>query len=271
MHPITVRTMKFDFPSPEDFHPLCIAGSSGLSYPHLAMSLYVGILEPFFVKSMRLVLDRIIDDTLREDVDRFARQEAQHYTQHNEFNKVIFAQGYPGLEQLVEKLKQDFARFLDKASDRYRLGYIEGFESYTTQFALLAIGRGLYDHPRTLRQFGELFKWHMLEEIEHRNVAYDVYQHLYGNYPYRAAMCLISQNHMFRFISDCSNIMSSIDVIRHGEQCRITLKQKLMMKYIRLPMRVRTMLPGYTPHKYVLPPNVTELSAHYSGIAQGIR
>ena len=32
MHPITVRQMKFDVPSVDEFHPLCIAGSSALSY-----------------------------------------------------------------------------------------------------------------------------------------------------------------------------------------------------------------------------------------------
>jgi len=27
MHPITVRTMKFDVPSADEFHPLCIEGN----------------------------------------------------------------------------------------------------------------------------------------------------------------------------------------------------------------------------------------------------
>ena len=163
MHPITVRTMKFEIPKAEEFQPLCIAGNSALSYAHLAMSLYVGYLERFFVKSVHRVMDQIQDEALREDVDRFARQETQHYQRHNELNKVIMAQDYPGLESRVNRLKQDFERFLESASDQFRIGYIEGFESYTTQFALLALNKKLYDHPRTTRVFGELFKWHMLE------------------------------------------------------------------------------------------------------------
>ena len=78
MHPITVRTMKFDVPGSAEFHPLCVAGSSVLSYTHLAMGLYVAYLEPFFVKSLRRVLDQIRDEALREDADRFSLQEAQH-------------------------------------------------------------------------------------------------------------------------------------------------------------------------------------------------
>ena len=130
MHPITVRQMKFDVPGAEQFHPLCIAGSSVLSYSHLATGLYVTHLEPFFVKSLRRVMDQIRDEALREDADRFSRQEAQHYRRHMDFNKAVFAHGYPGLEQRVEVLKRDFEGFLAHKTDRFRIGYIEGFESY---------------------------------------------------------------------------------------------------------------------------------------------
>lgn len=271
MHPITVRTMKFDVPSAEEFHPLCVAGNSALSYTHLAMGLYVAQLEPFFVKSLRRVMDQIRDERLREDVDRFSRQEAQHYQRHIDFNKAVFAHGYPGLEQRVEMLKQEFDGFLDNKTDRFRIGYIEGFESYTTQFALQILASGLYDHRRTARPIGDLFKWHMLEEVEHRNVAFDVYQHLYGGYLRRARMCWVSQQHMFRFIADCARLMSSIDVPRHGERCSVTIRQKALMAASRFGMRARSMLPGYTPHKYAIPQKIAELSAHFTELAQSTR
>lgn len=268
MHPITVRTMKFDVPSAGEFHPLCIAGSSVLSYGHLAMGLYVAHLEPFFVKSLRRVMDQIRDELLREDADRFSRQEAQHYRRHMDFNRAVFAHGYPGLEQRVETLKQDFEGFLANKTDRFRIAYIEGFESFTTQFALRTLASGLYEHRHTARSIGELFRWHMLEEVEHRNVAFDVYQHLYGGYAYRARMCWASQRHMFRFIAECTELMSSTDVGRHGSGCRVTLRQKALVATSRFGMRARTMLPGYTPHKHVLPPNIERLSAYFTETAR---
>jgi len=270
MHPITVRMMRFDLPSPDEFDPLCVAGSSVLSYTHLAMGLYVAYLEPFFVKSLRRVMDQIRDEALREDVDRFSRQEAQHYRRHVDFNRTIFARGYPGLEQRVERLKQDFDGFLANKTDRFRIGYIEGFESYTTQFALRVLASGLYDHHRTARQVGNLFKWHMLEEVEHRNVAFDIYNHLYGDYLYRASMCWLSQHHMFRFLADCAQLMSSADLARHNERCRITVRQKVLIATSRLGMRARTMLPGYTPHKLAVPPDIAKLSAHFTQLARSI-
>jgi predicted metal-dependent hydrolase len=271
MHPITVRTMKFDVPSADQFHPLYIAGNSALSYSHTALGLYAACVEPFIVKSLRRVMDRIRDDALREDVDRFCRQEAQHYQQHADFNKVVIAHGYPGLEQRLDALRRDFEGFLQNGTDRFRLGYMEGFESYTTQSALQLLESGLYEHRRTARAFGDLFKWHMLEEVEHRNVAFDVYEHLYGGYPYRARMCALAQHHMIRFFSDCTRIMSSVDVGRYGERCRVTTRQKALLAINRLGMRVRSMLPGYTPHNYRVPPRFAEISAHFTWLAQSVR
>jgi len=272
MHPIPVRTMKFDVPSAGDFHPLYLAGSAALSYNHTAFGLYAALLEPFAVKSFRRVLDRIRDDALREEVDRFCRQEAQHYQRHIDFNKVVLAHGYPGLEQRIDRLRGDLGTFLGDASDQYCIGYVEGFESYTTQFALRMIESGLYDHRRTHPAFGSLFKWHMLEEIEHRTVAFDLYQHLFGRgYWHRARMCWFTQGHMLRFLDECADLMSAVDIERHGERCRIGTRQRLQLAIFPMGMRVRSMLPGYSPHDYRVPPSIAALSEHFTQVAENVR
>ncbi|HEX9183996.1 MAG TPA: metal-dependent hydrolase [Burkholderiales bacterium] len=271
MHPITVRTMKFDVPSAADFHPLYIAGNSVLSYQHSAFGLYAATVEPFIVKSFRKVLDRIRDDELRESLDRFCRQEAQHYQRHIDFNKTVLAQGYPGLAERVAHLRAELDNFLEVGDDRFCIGYVEGFESYTTQFALRMIESGLYDHKRTHPAFGTLFKWHMLEEIEHRNVAFDVYQHLYGDYPYRARACWRAQRHMLGFQDEVAVLMSTADVRRHGERCRITARQRLQVTIFTVGMRLHSMLPWYTPHRHVVPESIAKLSAHFSALAESTR
>lgn len=270
MNPIPVRTMKFDVPPSDQYHPLYIAGNAQLSYQHSALGLYVTYLEPFFVKSLRRVMDQIRDEKLRDEVDRFGRQEAQHYQRHADFNKIVLAHGYPGLEERLEQVKRDMDAFLYK-SDRFRIGFIEGFESYTTQMGLGLLGSGLYEHKRTNPAFGDLFKWHMLEEVEHRNVAFDVYQHLYGSYAHRVRMCWFSRHHMFSFLSDAMKLMSATDMARHGDRCRIRLKHRLLSSVVTTRMRAKSMLPWYTPHSYQVPNNVQALSAHYTQLAQHVR
>jgi predicted metal-dependent hydrolase len=259
MHPIPVRRMRFEVPA--HFEPAYMAGSAGMSYSMTGLGLYVAILEPFIVKSLRRVLDRIRDDALRENVDRFCRQEAQHYMQHDRFNALVLAQGYDGLAALVQGLRDDFEHFLAAKDDRFRVGFIEGFEANTTQGALFLIGSGVFDHPKTDPAFGALFQWHMLEEIEHRDVAFDVYQHLYGDWLYRARMCWVAQRHMAVFQDRCTALMSAVDVARFGERYRVKAKDRRRGMLMRAVPRLRSMLPTYTPHAYVVPPSVGALSA----------
>ena len=269
---IVVRNMAFDIPEVKDFQPLYIAGNSALSYGHTALGLYSAYLEPFFVKSLRKVIHKINDENLREQADRLWRQESQHYQRHVEFNTLILAQNYPGLAERLDSIEKDFENYLNEQTDRFRIAYIQGFESYTTQFALQVLASGLYDHHRTDAAFGELFKWHLLEEVEHRNVAFDIYQHLYGGYFYRAKMCWVAQKHMFHFMSDCMSIMSAADELRLGnKRCRITTKQKVMITTNQLGMQIRSMLPGYTPHKYVVPSKIMALSEYFTKQANSIR
>ena len=77
------------------------------------LGLYVALLEPFIVKSMRRVMSQNRDENLEEEVERFCRQEAQHYQQHERFNAVALAYGYPGLAERIQVLREDFAPFLD--------------------------------------------------------------------------------------------------------------------------------------------------------------
>ena len=184
-HPIPIRKMAFEVPAAEDFNPLYIAGNATLSYMHTALGLYVVHLEPFIVKSLRKVMPQIRDEALREEVDRFCRQESQHYQKHADFNELILARNYPGLEARIKRLRDDFDGYLRHRSDRLRVGFVEGFESFTSQNALTLLASGLFEHKRSEPRFAGLFKWHLFEEIEHRNVAYDIYQHLYGNYRVR--------------------------------------------------------------------------------------
>ena len=81
-----------------------------------------------------------------------SRQEAQHYRRHMDFNRAIFAHGYPGLEARVEMLKRDFEGFLANETDRFLIAYIEGFESFTTQFALRTLVDGARNGWKTVQQ-----------------------------------------------------------------------------------------------------------------------
>ncbi len=268
MHPIPVRKMALEVPSAETFDPKWAADNIVLSYVATGVSLYVAYLEPFLVKSLRRVLDQVRDDELRENVDRFCRQEAQHYMQHERFNQAILELGYPGLESRFGALKEDFERFLAQRSDRWCVGFVEGFEAYTTQSALGAFESRAFDHPKTDKRFAALFKWHLAEEIEHRNVAFDIYEHLYGDYAFRVKMCYVAQAHIWRFILDCMKLMSPVDEARYGPSYRVTRLHRALALAAVVPMFVKTWTPWYSPHSYAVPASVAELSAELTTQAE---
>lgn len=270
VHPIPVRRMAFEIPTADDLDPKWLSNDIRQSYFSTGLSLYVAYLEPFLVKSMRRVLDQISDPVLKEDVDRFSRQEAQHYMQHERFNAAILGKGYPGLQERFDVLKADFERFLDSKGDKWCVGFVEGFEALTTQMALGSLRELGRQHPKTDKRFAALFEWHMAEEVEHRNVAFDIYEHLYGDYLFRVRMCLIAQSHILKFITDCMKIMSPVDVSRYDDSYHVSGFDRAMVWVGFSPMIAKTLMPGYSPHDYDVSAALEGLSARLSAEATSV-
>jgi hypothetical protein len=84
-------------------------------------------------------------------------------------------------------------------------------------------------------------------------------------------MCWFSQGHQLRFQAACAQLMSEVDVKRHGERCRIGGRQRLQLAVFPIGMRVRSMLPGYSPHSARVPPDIAALSSHFTELAEGVR
>jgi predicted metal-dependent hydrolase len=127
--------------------------------------------EKFFIESVVKFKDRV-DGPLKDQVKAFVRQEAMHTREHVAFNAAIVAGGYDitGIEE------RSLAR-LSIARSRHpvaQLAVTAAMEHFT---AILAYD--LLTNPNRLAgaepETAKLWKWHSIEEIEHKSVAYDVY------------------------------------------------------------------------------------------------
>ena len=267
MHDITVRRIEFDFP--EDIDPVCVDGNPKDSYALISFSLLLPYLEPYLIRTMRAAKKRVTDPELVKDLERFSAQEGQHYRQHRRFNDVIRTKGFPRLREFEDELDADYRRFTQEKSMRWNLAYAEGFEALTTATARFALERGFGGmHPAV----AHLFTWHLVEELEHRTVAFDVYEHVCGGYLYRLLVGLVAQRHMLRWTGRVARYMLEADpesLARCGgrEAQRARRRMQYAARRRLLPKLLPTYLPWYTPEKIEFTEEMKRLAERYSEMA----
>lgn len=136
--------------------------------------------ERYFIESVRLFKDKITDPELQQRVADFIRQEAQHGIAHDKMNQVMKQQGMP-VDQFIKVLNKMFKFELTKRSPAYNIAMTAAAEHLT---ALMA--DTFYSHKATLNDahpyVRALLAWHAIEEMEHRDVAFDVMQQV-GDVP----------------------------------------------------------------------------------------
>lgn len=130
--------------------------------------------EKFFIESVRHFRDQITDPKLQEDVKGFIGQEAMHGREHRVYNAQLGKAGYD-----VDRLERrtiaqlNFTRKI--LPPKGRLAVTIALEHFTAIMAdaLLTDDRVLENSdPR----MAALWRWHAIEETEHKAVAFDVYK-----------------------------------------------------------------------------------------------
>ena len=181
-HAIEIRTIPFEFA--HDIAPVWNPAMPEWSHMVNGASLAMPYLEPFLIKNLREALPHIDDTDLRDDVRAFVGQEAQHYTNHRRYNEMLKRNGYPELAHIEEEMARGY-KALSNRSLNWRLAYTAGFETMTIGLTTWLIA----DRERLFRDADpvvtSLVLWHMVEEIEHKSVAFDVFQAVCGAYPQR--------------------------------------------------------------------------------------
>lgn len=271
--PIVVRQMDFDFP--DDIDPVVVAGNPEESYLMIGLSLLLPYLEPYLIRTMKEAKKQVTDPKLIDDLERFSAQEGQHYRQHMRFNDSIRLQGFEKLAAFEKKLSDDYKGFSKNRSLRFNLAYAEGFEALTTASARFSFERGT--NGETLPAVSELFQWHLLEELEHRTVAFDIYDHVCGGYFYRVTAGLYAQWHMSSFISRVTKYMIEADpaaIERCGGKEGMRERRRQAGPDLRkhfLPKLLKTYSPRYTPHDIPFEAELEEMATQFSSIARSTR
>ncbi len=143
-----------------------------------AMSIFFPEGERYFIHTVRQYADRITDPELSKAVTAFIGQEAMHGREHDEYNRLLAEAGLP-----AEELEAHVAAFLNllktKLPASAQLSVTIAQEHFTAILSELVL-----TDPRLIagadRRLSSLWRWHALEETEHKAVAFDVYEAVVG-------------------------------------------------------------------------------------------
>lgn len=162
-------------PMPRHWH----GGDPFKSHFFNAMSVLFPEGERFFIHSVRLFRDQIKDPLLLEQIRGFIGQEGHHSREHENYNQRLREMGYD-VDYLERGVKRRIAFVKRKFSPENMLAGTCAVEHFTA-----ILGDVLLTNPRMLAgadpQMARLWRWHALEETEHKSVAFDMFMQVCGD------------------------------------------------------------------------------------------
>lgn len=243
---MVIRKMPFEFP--DDIEPHWNADKPEWSHMVNGTSLAMPYLEPYLIRTMKKAMDKIQSPKLQQEVKLYMGQEGQHYRQHRRFNDILIAQGYPGLRDIEAQMKQEFASFEKDRSLKFNLAYACGFETMA-----LGVGHWLvrdrdYLFAGSDTRVASLVLWHFVEEIEHKSVAFDAYQAVYGDYFYRVYATFFATLHVMKFSRRAYRLMLKKDGLWGSLKSRWGL-WKISLRFLAnmVPPMLSACLPWHHP------------------------
>lgn len=193
-HPIAPRRVSFDW----DDTPLhWIPDEPTATHVINVLHLLLPAGERWFVKVFKEALPLVRDAALLKDVKGFMGQEATHSVQHAYVLDHLARQGLDTgpytrhVEFLFDVLLGERPPFGMPISDRewlrFRLSVIAATEQFTAVLGNWVLDADALDHADPDPVMLDLLRWHGAEEVEHRSVAFDMYEHCGGEDPGRYA------------------------------------------------------------------------------------
>jgi predicted metal-dependent hydrolase len=184
-HPrVALQVRKPDFDLGADLPRYWNGGDAFATHYLNALSSVFPDGEAFFVRSVQRFRARIQDPELLRAIQGFAGQEAQHSHQHDRHLALLVDQGYGALVRFNQMADRGM-RFGNRHWPVFSLASTAAVEHLTALLARRILARDSAFTAGMDPRMAALWKWHAVEEAEHKAVAYDVLQSVSRSYPLR--------------------------------------------------------------------------------------
>lgn len=147
--------------------------------------------EAFFVRSVLRYREQIADPQLLDNIRGFAGQEGQHSHVHQQHVEMLVAQGYAALEtrnRFVDRI----ARWHNRHTPKLSLTMTAGLEHLTALLARRILSEPELRTGEMHPEMAQLWRWHALEEAEHKAVAFDVLMQVSPSHSRRVVMMALN-------------------------------------------------------------------------------
>ena len=184
-----VRRMQFDFNEVPEYW---MNGSAGLTHFMTALSALCPAGEKFFIDSVRAVRQHPAvknNEALQKEISGFIGQEAMHTHEHAGFNASAEKYGHnvSRLEKYTDIVIQSFRKTAAFAGKPFGVSQqmidligTTALEHFTATIASELLRNQHIQELMTDETMKTMWLWHAIEENEHKAVAYDVFEAVFG-------------------------------------------------------------------------------------------
>ena len=167
---IRPRRTAFSFPSSIPRHWL--AGNPVRTHFFNAINLFVVSFEDFMARVMRSRLPHLEDAQFARQIRGFMGQESTHSFVHAKYLQNLRDQGFQ-IDGYLSAAERVFTHWVEqKLGPRVSVAMIAGFEHLTSVLAEIVLtGRMVRDAEPAM---AEMWEWHAAEEIEHKELAFEL-------------------------------------------------------------------------------------------------
>jgi predicted metal-dependent hydrolase len=185
--PITLRPFKPSHirPRPVEFQfdptipKLWFCGSSITTHLLNGTNLFLPAFEGYMVRAMQSQIPYLQDAPLRSQLGGLLGQELHHSQAHQQYLEVLRQQGYR-FEAYLGGITYFFNCVMPRLGMGFQLATIAGFEHMTASLAEISLHHNILEQMHPTMQ--ALWEWHAAEELEHKEVAFDLFQARGGAY-----------------------------------------------------------------------------------------
>ncbi len=178
---------------PDDFKPKIIqfnfssklsrfwcAGSYNRTYFFNALGILAPSFERLFILSVLNFRKALKGTDLEKPIRAFLGQEAQHDHQIRRFNQHLKQLGYP-IEDLESSNLALCKKLNNRCSAKTQLAFTMGAEHLISLVSDLNLKDPIW-FAGADKEVAALWRWHAIEEVEHKSVAFDVYHRVCNQY-----------------------------------------------------------------------------------------